>query len=353
MLTFVTGPDGYLSRAAVRRIRRQYDPDGLNTSVLDARSTSLSEITAAVGTPGFFGSSRVIIVSDLLTLASKGSAVDDGAESLAKSGKAAVDWAGLFGAIQPSNIAVFVDRELSTVPAVIKRAAPAEAETVVGDPPRGAALVAWIKERAQEAGSSIADMDARVLAEMLAPGAWSAKPSNPAYDRPPDLDLFANEIAKLALAAHPDPIGRQHISTMTAAGQADRLFPLIDAVVAAEGAAAVRELQIAMSAGDDSGRIGAQLHQQVELMAAMEAAAGGRIDPADAGRALGLANPNRMVNVARSMRSARGRPVTILAGALETERQFKKGVIRQPLDQVYALIERTLASARRTTESGT
>lgn len=351
MLTLITGPDAFLARAAVNAIRRRYDPDGLNTTTLDARSAGVSEVTAAVGTPGFFGSTRVIVVHDLMTLASKGASNDDVTDASPRGGKSAVDWSALFSAIQPENVGVFVDRELSTVPAAVKRAAPTGAEIVLGDPPRGAGLIAWMKERAKEAGSSIGDMDARVLAEMLSPGTWSQKSANPAYDRPPDLDLFANEIVKLALAAHPEPIGRAHIATMTAAGQPDRLFPLIDAVVASEGAAAIRELAVAMSAGDDAGRIGAQLYQQIELLAALDAA--GRIDPLEAGRALGLQNPNRMVNVSRGMRSLRARPSRLVTEALETERQFKQGALRQPVDQVYALVERTLASARRTTESGT
>jgi DNA polymerase III delta subunit len=351
MLTLVTGPDAYLARAAVGRIRETHDADGFNTTTLDARSSSISEITAAVGTPGFFGTTRVVIVSDLMTIASKGAASEDVGDALAKTGKFSVDWEALFGAIQPSNIAVFVDRDLSSVPAAVKRAAPSRADIVLGDPPRSAGLVAWMKDQAKESGSSIADMDARVLAELLSPGTWSAKPSNPAYDRPPDLDLFANEIAKLALAAHPEPIGRQTIATMSAAGQADRLFPLIDSVIASEGATAIRELAVAMSNGDDAGRIGAQLYQQIELIAAMDAA--GKLDPAEAGRSLGLQNPNRMVNVSRGMRSMRGRPAHLLAEAVETERQLKTGVLRKPVDHIYAIVERSLSSARRTTESGT
>jgi len=113
----------------------------------------------------------------------------------------------------------------------------------------------------------------------------------------------------------------------------------------------MRELAVAMSNGDDAGRIGAQLYQQIELIAAMDAA--GKMDPAEAGRLLGLQNPNRMVNVSRGMRSMRGRPNRLLAEAVESERQFKAGVLRQPVDQIYALVERVLSSARRTTESGT
>lgn len=352
MLTLVTGPDAFLARSAVARIRAEHDPDGLNTSVLDARSTSLQEIVAALGTPGFFGRGRVIIVNDLMTLSTKGAASDeDDDQPPAKGGKGSVNWPAVFGAIQPENVAVFVDRELSSVPAAVKRAAPRDAAMVIGDPPRGNELVGWMKRRAEAAGSKLADMDARMLAELLCPGTWSAKPNNPAYDRPPDLELFANEIDKLALAAHPGPIQRSHINEMTAAGQPDRLFPLIDAVISADGGTAIRELAVAMANGDDAGRIAAQLYQQTELLAALASA--GRSDAVEVGRALGLSNPNRMIAVSKSLQRLRARPSRLLAAALETERQLKTGILRQSADQIYALVDRSLALARETREGGT
>jgi DNA polymerase III delta subunit len=352
MLTLVTGPDAFLVRSAVRRIRDKHDADGLNTSTLEAKSTSIEEITGALGTPGFFGASRVVIVNDLMTLSSKGSLREgEDGEPSERGGKSSVDWNRVFGAIQSDNIAVFVDRDMASVPAAVKREMPRDTEVVIGDPPRGGELIAWMKQRAAAAGSKLADIDARVLAELLSPTTWSSKPSNPAYDRPPDLDLFAGEIEKLALAALPGPIERSHIAEMTAAGQPDRLFPLIDAVISAEEGQAIRELSVAMGSGDEAGRIGAQLYQQAELLAAL--AASGRTDPAEVGRALGLSNPNRMIAISKSLQRMRSRPSRMLLAALETERQFKSGVLRQPADQVYSLVERSLALARQTREGGT
>ncbi len=349
MLTLITGPDAFLVRGAIGRIRAKFDPDGLNTSIYDARPNSFDELVAAVSTPGFFGSGRVIIINDLMSRSSKASAGDDEEETTEKA--SAVDWSRFFGAIQRENMAILADRSIRSVPAAVKKAMPKDAEIIEGEPPRGSELMAWMKERATASGSRIADKDARLLAELLCPGNWTSRPSNPAYDHPPDLELFANEIEKLALSAFPGAIEHSHIVEMTMAGQADRLFPLIDAVMAAEGASAITELAHAMANGDDSGRISAQLFQQTELIAALSAA--GRMDAVEAGRTLGLSNPNRMLAISKSLRRFRGEPRDLLLGALETERQFKSGVLRQPADQIYALVDRALSLSTKTREGGT
>lgn len=349
MLYLITGPDAFIVRAALREIRERHDATGLNTSVIDARPGNLEEIVTALGTPGFFGGDRVVVVNDLMTLGSKGAASveDDGDD---KPAKQPVDWPRVFGAMQLGVVAAFVDRQLQTVPAAVKKAAPPDARVIVGDPPRGNELIGWISTRAKQAGSSIDQRNAQRVAELLCPGTWGNKPSNPAFDRPPDLEQFANEIEKLTLAAHPGPIERAHVDEMTAAAQADRLFPLVDAVVATDAAAAYRELAHALADDGEAARVGAQLNQQIELLAVLSSA-GGR-DPVETGRAIGLSNPNRMIAVGKSLRSV-GRGIRpMLQEALETERDTKSGVLRRPADGVYALVDRMLAIGRQTREGG-
>ena len=263
----------------------------------------------------------------------------------------AVDWSRVLGAIQPENIAIFADRGIQSVPAAVKKMLPKDVEVILGEPPRGSELVSWMKQRATDAGSTISDMDARLLAGLLCPTTWASRPSNPAYDHPPDLEQFVNEIGKLAMAAFPGAIERSHINEMTAAGQSDRLFPLIDAVIAGEGTAAIRELSTSIGNGDDSGRISAQLFQQAELMAALESA--GRVDPVEAGRQLGLSNPNRMHAVSKSLRALRGGAKPFLKTAIETDRQLKSGILRHPADQIYALVDRTLTQSQTRRNDGT
>ena len=351
-LTFVTGPDAFLSRTAVYQIRAEVDPDGFNTTDIDARTAASKQSSQRLLLPAFFGSIRLIIVRDLLTVAARKASSDDEDGDQAKpSTHKTVDWPALFGRIQPGNVAVFVDRELSGVPAAVKRALPSDATVILGDPPRGRDLVSWMTAQALSRGSTLAEMDARYLAELLCPTTWNAKPSNPAYDRPPDLDLFVNEIDKLSLAAYPDAITRSLMAEMSLVNQPDRLFPLIDAVIAGEGARAIDELKIAMTRGDDLPRITVQLNQQIELMAVLEQA--GRTDPLEIGRAIGLSNPARMINVGKAMRSLRSSPSDLVSEAVDTERKFKTGVLRQPADQLYGLVERVLSSGRQTRQGST
>lgn len=349
MIYAITGPDAFLVRAAVRSVIETHDPQRLNTSTIDAKPANIDEVFTALGTPGFFGGTRVVVVNDLMSLSTKGAATEE-VENEEKPAKGSVDWQQLVATIRPENIAIFVDRDLRSIPAAVRRALPATANAIVGDPPRGSELIAWLKSRAKAAGGSIGDNEARYLAELICPSTWSTKPTNPAYDRPPDLDRFAGEIDKLALAAMPGRIERGHIEAMTVAGQTDRLFPLIDAVIAADATGAIRELPLAVSDSDEAARTAAQLNQQAELLAVMAVA--GSTDPIEVGRAIGLSNPNRMLAIGKSLRRHRGGVKPLLATALDTERQLKTGVLRQPADGVYSLVDRALALGRDTREGG-
>jgi len=335
MLFLITGPDAFLVREAVRGIVLAHDADGLNTSRIDATASNLEEIIAALGTPGFFGGSRVVIVNDLMSLGSKGSA--DGEE---KGGRSAlkINWGRVFGSIQPANVALLVDRQLSTVPSAVKRAVLADAEIVAGDPPRGHALIAWMRQRAEALNSSIADIEARWLAELLCPTTWATRPNNPAYDRPPQLDLFDGELTKLATFAHPGPIEREHISLLTMQSQPDRMFPLIDATFKGDLRAAGAELRVAAQSDDEASRLANQLFQVAELTAALAAA--GRTDPNEVGSQLGLSNPARMQSIGRNAGRFRAKPEELIARATTVERQVKSGELRGPVEAAYALVDR-------------
>jgi DNA polymerase III delta subunit len=338
MLTIVTGPDAFLARAAVRRVRDQSDPTGLNTSVFDARAHGLDEIVGALRTPGFFGAGRVIVVHDLVAGSSR-SAGDGPKSGRPKDGP---NWPAIFSAVQPENCAIFVEMELASIPAAVARQLPAGSDVVISDPPRGAALVAWIKEKAAAAGSSIADGEARLLADLLSPGTWMAKANNPAFDRPPALELFANEIEKLALAALPGLIEREHIRLLTMSAVADRRFPLLDALIAGDRVRVLRELGASAGTEDEAVRLIVQIAQEAELLAAADATRGR--DPLEVGKALGLSNPGRMAVISRALHQSRARPKRLLDEALTVDRQLKTGELRRPEDQLHAEIDRFIAA---------
>ncbi len=259
---------------------------------------------------------------------------NDAPETLASA--RGLDFGRLFAAVAAENVLILVDQSLATVPAAVKKAAPPDATIFGGEPPRGSALIEWIQRAASAAKSSVDGRTARLLAERTFPQTWSAKPTNPAYDRPPDLDLLKNEIAKLALAAHPGSIDADLVRSMVASASEDRLFPFVEAVVTSRLDEAIPALESLQASGDDPGRLIAQVYQQVELAAVLPAAGGA--DLAGVGKDLGLSNPNRMSGVARTARRGRMTPDRLLRLALQTDRATKRGGLRHGDDVIYHLL---------------
>jgi DNA polymerase III delta subunit len=339
MIVLIHGPDAAMTRSHVASITREHDPDGANTSQLDGRTAPLSQIIAAISSVGFFGSARVVVVHDLMTRASrpaKGTSSDDVADDDPTT-PPPMDVSALFAAVPAENLLVLADADLTAIPATIKRIAPANMRILSGEPPRGQHLIAWLEAAARDAGSSFERGAARHLAETTFPQSWESRPSNPRYDRPPDLDALRNEIDKLALAAHPGAISRAQIDELIHSGEDDRVFRFIESAANGPLDVALAELSRLQDAGEEPAKLAAQVYQQHELATLL--AAGPRIDPAMAGKAIGLSNPNRMVGIAGSRRGRSAESAfAALANARATDRQSKRGELRQPIDALYHLI---------------
>jgi DNA polymerase III delta subunit len=338
MIALVVGPDASLARAEVARLVDAHDPGGLNTTRLDGKAISIEDAVAAISTPSFFGGGRVVVIDDLMGRASRSvrTETQEGSEA-GSTPRGGLDFAALFAAVAGENCLILVDQSLMSIPASVRKAAPADAFAFGGEPPRGAALIEWIQARANCAGTTIDGRVARLLAERLYPQTWSSKPTNPAFDNPPDLDRLGNEIDKLALAAHPGEVDAEIVRSMTVSAGEDRLFPFVEAVATSRLDDALPAFASLQAAGDEAGRIAAHLFQQFEL-AAVVAAAGGAADPASVGKAVGLSNPNRMIGIARTAKRARISPQRMVSIALDADRKSKRGVLRQPADVVYHLM---------------
>jgi DNA polymerase III delta subunit len=342
MIVLVHGPDAATARAEASTLLSQHDPDGGATTRLDGRTVSIPQLAAMAGTPGFLGQPRVVVVDDLVARMSKakGNGEADAADVDVPASK--LDISSLFDAVLPENLLILVDSSLSSVPAAIRKALPAGARVIAGDPPRGKALLEWMQARAAAMGSQLPPSVATELAEALFPQTWAARPSNPRYDRPPDLALIGNEIDKLSLAAYPGPIARGHVNVMIEATAVDRLFPFIEAAVGGDIRQATKELGILRDAGEDGHRINAQIFQQIELAAVQEAAGRGT-DPVEVGRALGLPNPNRMIGIARARRAHRA--AASIQQARQLDRNAKTGQLRDPMDVLYGIVAGSANSA--------
>lgn len=347
MIVIVHGPDASICRVETNRAASSIDPEGSNTSRLDGKSLRVADAVSMVATPSFFGSGRVVIIDDLLARSSRANEDSDfGSDSsTSKGSNLGGDIATLFAAVHPDNLLILVDSSLPLVPAAVVKILPKDARVVSGEPPRGHALIEWIRTQALDQGSDI-DRDAtQLLAETLFPQTWSAKPSNPRFDRPPDLDHISSELSKLGLYAHPDTIHINHLRELVVSAMADRLFPFVEQSVAGNLANAVRDLESFDIHGDDAHRAASQLYQQIELSTVL-ASSPAKIDPITVGRELGLSNPNRMFGIARAPRPAL--PDEGVLEATDVDRRLKTGKIKDVADGIYSLIT-WFAETRRET----
>lgn len=334
MIVLVHGPDASLAGAAVAKLLAHHDPAGFNTTSLDGRDVSLSNVIAAIGSVGFFAAPRVVVVRNLMSRATRGATAT---EDEPRAGGGSLDLTPLLNAVPEQNVLILTDPDLASIPAAVKRAAPADVTIIATEVPRGRQLVDWIVATAREADGEIDRRAAQLLVELMYPQTWSAAPSNPRYDRPPDTQHLRHEIERLVLYAYPDPVREGHVRDLVETGPNDRVFRFIDAAVAGQLDVAMGELERLLLAGEEPAKLVAQLQQQVELTAL--AAAGPRKQPVEIGRELGLSNPNRMAGVASS---ARGKPASALFDAVArstaVDRKLKTGRLRQPADALYTLL---------------
>ena len=335
MLIFLLGPDGFLARNALAKLRTELDPDGMNTDFIDGRAASVDEIARIVNTPAFFGGARTVIIDGFLERLSRAKTTEVSAAPPARA-KGQDDVSRLIASLPSGPNILFFDRAAGALPPSVKKAIPAGASVVTHPPPRGSELIAWMRSKAQAGGAQLPDQLARKIAGALYPKTWTNAPANPLYDAPPELERLAHEIEKLTLAAHPGAITSELVDDMIIGSTEDRLFPLIEAIYASELKNAADDLAAARDRGDDPSRIVNSLHQQAELAAAI---APGH-DPVQIGQELGLSNPNRMYGVSKSSQRSRTPAGEWLRRLIESERSIKTGRLRDPWDPLYSALDR-------------
>jgi DNA polymerase III delta subunit len=343
VIYFIHGPDRLLAREAALAVATDLDPDGSNTTWLDGRETSFGGIASAIGAASFFGSPRIVIVTDLLSRASRDS---DDAESAGggeeRPGRGRAEIESLVSAVPESHHLIVFEPSLSSVPAVFKNAAPG-ATVIAGEPPRGSTLIAWIEAAALQAESRIDRRAAQRLAETLYPQSWDRKPSNPRYDRPPDLALLKAEIAKLALAAHPGPITVDHIAALTTGGPDQRVFRFLDATLAGDLRSGLDELGRLLAGGEEPAMLFAQLLGQLEL--ATVTAVAGEKSPDAVARELGSIAPGRLSAVMASTRRRAPQPARTASTGVLADRNLKTGRTRKPEEALHDLVLALAGSA--------
>jgi DNA polymerase III delta subunit len=256
-----------------------------------------------------------------------------------KTSKAKSIASDLEGIITNAGNAVLIVHEpaLATVPAAIKSLLPESTSISVNQPQRGQALIDLTLAAFQKRNCSIDRETARHLLDRLFPSSWTQAASNPAFDTPPDIETLVNEVEKLSVAAGSEEVTEELIDDLTTQATTEQTFPLLDAVVTGQSIAGLRELATVSPVDDERTRMLAQVLQQVEYAAA--AAQPGRpSDSVQAGRDLGMPNPNRMKPVLRSVSESQIPMADLLSAALDADRRVKRGLVAGPTDALYHLI---------------
>lgn len=243
MLHVYYGPDTFSRGEAFTALRRRLDSDGMlatNTTTVDGRSVKPEELYAACDAVPFLAAHRLVVVEGLL-------GAQDGRPRRGRAARPAASAA--------KDAAAPADSPWSLLPAYVQRL-PETTELVLldGEVKDGnillaglrasgdvtlfaslgpAALPGWIAGRVAAAGGAIQPRAAAVLAETVGPNLWQ----------------LHNEVDKLVLYADHRPIEVPDVQAMVNVAQQATVFQLTDAVLAGQGAAAVRLARLLLDGG--------------------------------------------------------------------------------------------------------
>src|SRR5690606_26129092 len=149
---------------------------------------------------------------------------------------------------------VLLDASLAELPSLAKKPLPGHAIVEYSRPPRGPKLVDWIVGCAKATGGSIDKATAQHLAMTMFPQGWANGPNDPQSDRPAEMEMLGIAVRALGLAAHPDPVSRQTVDTMTPREEQDQIFNFLDAAAEGNVPGAMQELDKLLQVGEDAAK---------------------------------------------------------------------------------------------------
>jgi len=220
MLYVLYGRDDFSLSQAVESIKAglgDTEVVATNTTSLEGRNLTLSELTIICGAAPFLSSHRLVIVDGLLGRfeAKQGKA----RSGRGKSRNGLGEWEGLASYIEQmpeTTVLMLVDGEATGQNPLLKKLSPfAEVRTFTLL--RGNDLKTWIRQRIREQGGDITPPAANLLAELIGGDLWAMN----------------GEIQKLLLYSQERPISEDDVRQLVSYFQEANIFALVDAV--AEG----------------------------------------------------------------------------------------------------------------------
>lgn len=265
----------------ISELKRALDPSGLGATRLDVSSSTLEDIASACHSAPFFGTGRLVILTNVSATSARGGKRGSGGS---------IAWKELLEVIEgtPPTTTVVV-RSDDTLPtsSVIVKAANSHSWTVESFPvPRGDRLIVWMTGRGADAGVTITKSGAIELLTRLYPTSWRQESRFDATII--DTRLLATEIEKLACAAEDGVVDDQLIRDLVADRSGYTAFKLNDLIYTGQPGPALQELEHVLASGDEPERILAQLASEA---AGLEAARSvGDFDSASVSRVSGISD---------------------------------------------------------------
>jgi len=260
MLFLIYGPDEYARSEALATLKARVPAEvaDLNVTTLDGRRTTLDDLVNACEAMPFLADRRLVIVYDLLKHQKAGRERDELRAYLER----VPDFCDLVF-LESED----VDRRSALFTFLKKHASVRECL-----PREGAALLNWLRERAQSLGVSL-DRDAAQRLTLLAGN---------------DGRLLVNELAKLAsFVGRGGRITVREVDLLVADTQEQNLFAFIDDLSARRRSAALSSLRRLFDDGQAAQYILFMMARQVRILLGVKDLAAQRMHPDDIAAQLG------------------------------------------------------------------
>ncbi len=232
----------------------EHDPGGLNTAKLDSDIANVTDIAAAVSTPGFFGSGRVVVLRGV-------PGVDRNARA---------DWDELEPLLtgQPeTTVSILVTGQKIPANRKALKTAKARKWTVeLYETLYGRDLEAWASNRAKTLGVKFELVAVRELLDRLYPTSWQREDRwNP---QTLDMRLISTEIEKLAAGCVTGTVSQQMVQELVADRSGVTAFKLNDETYEGRAGAALIELDMVLANGEAPERVIGQIGYQPGVLLA-------------------------------------------------------------------------------------
>lgn len=225
MLYIFYGQDDFSLREALERVKGGLGDPGLlevNTTTLDGRKLSVSELRNAVDTVPFLSQKRLVIVEGLLGHFERRRKGRQRRPALSE--PAAGDrWQAFSTCIEatsPSTVLILVDGSLKRDNPLLRQLSPL-AEVKTFPYLEGSSLQNWIRARVKRYGGSISPQAVRALVELVGGNLWA----------------MANEIEKLLLYTSGRSIEESDVQKLVSYSREANIFTMVDALLQGQATA--------------------------------------------------------------------------------------------------------------------